>query len=181
MKILALIISLCICFNLYADKGAVTGFEIPRFVSLKSNEVNLRVGPSVNYPINLKYIKQNLPIEIIDEFDHWRKVRDHEGNIGWINKGLLKGDRFVLTGVKNNDVKILNRPNGKEVGVIKKNNILKLEKCLLNWCYISHQDIDGWLIKDGIWGVYEKEVFKVKFYQPLINKYWIVSDKNWFK
>ena len=176
-----LIFSFFISLNLYAQKGSVTGFDIPRFVSLKSNEINLRVGPSINYPIKLKYVKKNLPIEIIDEFDVWRKIRDHENNTGWIKKGLLKGDRYVLTGTKNNHVIILNRPNGKQIGIIKKNNILYLEKCLKYWCYISHKDIQGWLSKDGIWGVYKNEIYKIKFYQPLIYQYWKILDNNWFK
>ena len=83
--------------NLYAKKGAVTKLELPRFVSLKSNDVNLRVGPSLNYPIELKYIQNNLPVEIIDEFDVWRKIKDHQHNKGWLHKSLIKGDRFVLT------------------------------------------------------------------------------------
>ena len=97
-KIITLILFFLISFNLYAKTGSVTGLEIPRFVSLKSNDVNLRIGPSTNYPIRLKYIYKNLPIEIIDEFDVWRKARDHEGNVGWLHKSLIKGDRFVLTG-----------------------------------------------------------------------------------
>jgi SH3-like domain-containing protein len=165
----------------HAEKGNVTGFEIPRFVSLKSNEINLRVGPSINYPINIKYVKKNLPIEVIDEFDVWRKIRDHQNNTGWIKKGLLKGDRYVLTGIRNNEAKIFNRPRGRNIGIIKKNNILKLETCLRNWCYISHQNITGWLSKDDIWGVYNKEIYNIKFYQPLVSQYWKILDRNWFK
>ncbi len=175
-----LIISLFLSLNSYAKKGVVTGFDLPRFVSLKSNEINLRVGPSINYPIKIKYIKKNLPIEIIDEFDNWRKVRDHQNNTGWIKKGLLKGDRYVLTGIKNN-VKVFNRPLGKEIGIIKKNNILKLEKCLKNWCYIKNKNIKGWLLKEDIWGVYKKEIYKIKFYQPLLSLYWKILETNWLK
>ncbi len=181
MNVIALILTLLISLNLYAEKGTVTGFDIPRFVSLKSNEINLRVGPSINYPINIKYIKKNLPIEIIDEYDLWRKVKDHEDNTGWIKKGLLKGDRYVLTGIKNNEAKIFNRPNGNEVGIIKKNNILKLDICLEDWCYISHEDINGWLSKDDIWGVYKDELYQIKFYQTLVNQYWKILDNNWFQ
>ena len=63
-----------ICSNLYGKKGPVTNLELPRFVSLKSDDVNLRVGPSMNYPIELKYTQNNLPIEVIDEFDVWRDI-----------------------------------------------------------------------------------------------------------
>ena len=88
--------------------------QLPRFVSLKSDDVNLRVGPSMNYPIELKYTQNDLPIEVIDEYDVWRKVKDHENNISWLHKSLIKGERFVLTFNKDQIIKnIHNRPNGK--------------------------------------------------------------------
>ena len=175
-----LFFSLLINVKCYAKTSVITGLDIQRFVSLKANEINLRVGPSVNYPIKIKYIRKNLPIEIIDEFDVWRKIKDHENNIGWIKKGLLKGDRFVLTGVKSSEIKLYSRPHGNEIGIIKKNNILKLETCLRYWCYISYEDIHGWVSKDNIWGVYEKKIYKIKFYQPLINQYWKILNSKWF-
>ena len=181
MSKIILILTFLISLDLYAQKGVVTGYDIPRFVSLKSDKINLRVGPSINYPINLTYIKKNYPIEIIDEFDVWRKVRDHKNNTGWIKKGLLKGDRFILTGLDNKNVKIFNYPDGIEIGIIKKNNILRLEKCLEDWCFISNQLIEGWITKDGIWGAYNKEIYNIKFYQPLINQYWKILEIKFFK
>ena len=181
IKITNLILILFISFNIYAETGLVTGFELPRFVSLKSNDVNLRVGPSINYPIELKYIQKNLPVEIIDEFDVWRKIQDHENNKGWIHKSLIKGERFILTINKNGNVKnIYNRPNGKIVGMIKSNNIINLENCLIDWCYISHIDISGWISKDSIWGVYEDEIYNQNFYQPIINQYWKILESKFF-
>ncbi len=173
ITIINLILFLFISLNIYAKAGSVTGFKLPRFVSLKSNDVNLRIGPSVNYPIIIKYVQKNLPVEIIDEYDVWRKIQDHENNIGWIHKSLIKGDRFILTINKNDNVKnIYNRPNGKLVGIIKSNNILNLEKCLMDWCYISHIDISGWISKDFIWGIHEDEIYNQSFYQPITNLYW---------
>ena len=127
MKLIIVVFFVCISFNSYGKTGSVTGLDIPRFVSLKSNDVNLRVGPSTNYPIRLKYITQNLPVEIIDEFDVWRQARDHNGTIGWLHKSLIKGERYILTGYKNDkEINLYNRPNGKIIGIIKKNNILDL-------------------------------------------------------
>ena len=91
-----LIFTLLVSFNLFAKTGSVTGLEIPRYVSLKSDEVNLRIGPSVNYPIKIKYIYKNLPIEIIEEFDVWRKVKDHENNFGWIHKTTLESKPYRM-------------------------------------------------------------------------------------
>ncbi len=182
IKIINIIIFIFFSLNIYAETGSVTGFELPRFVSLKSNDVNLRVGPSINYPIKIKYIQKNLPVQIIDEFDVWRKIQDHKNNIGWIHKGLIKGDRFILTINKNENVKnIYNRPNGKIVGIIKSNNILNLEHCLVDWCYISHIDISGWISKDFIWGIYKDEIYNKSIYQPIINQYWKFLESKFAK
>jgi SH3-like domain-containing protein len=179
MKLIILIFILCFSFNLYGKTGSVTGLDIPRFVSLKSDDANIRVGPSVNYPIKLKYVLQNLPLEIIDEFDVWRKSRDHEGNIGWVHKSLIKGDRFILVNHnRNKDVKLYNIPNGKIIGIIKKNNILDLNLCILNWCKVTQNKFSGWLLKKNIWGVYDTEIYNVKFYQPLVNQYWKILNSR---
>ena len=181
MKLLITFLFTLICFDIYAKKGPVTNLQLPRFVSLKSNDVNLRVGPSVNYPIELKYIQNNLPVEIIDEFDVWRKIKDSENNIGWLHKSLLKGNRFVLTVNKKNSTKnIYDRPNGNQIGIVEKNNILKLESCLKNWCLVSHKEIRGWLSKDFVWGVYATEVYNQSLFQPIINQYWKVLDSKFF-
>ena len=181
MKFITLIFFLCFSYDLYGKTGSVTGLDIPRFVSLKSNDANIRVGPSVNYPIKLKYLKQNLPLEIIDEFDVWRKSKDHVGNIGWIHKSLIKGDRFILVNNNTNkDVNLYNIPNGKIIGIIKKNNILDLDLCILNWCKVTQNNFTGWLLKKNIWGVYETEIYNVKFYQPLINQYWKILNSKFF-
>ena len=177
MKIVITIMLILISLNLYAKKGEVTGLDLPRFVSLKSNDVNLRIGPSINYPIKLKYIQKNYPIEIIDEFDVWRKAKDHNGNMGWLHKSLIKGERYILTGINNNDkINIYNRPMGELVGTIEKNNILRLNQCLLNWCNIKSKQIRGWVSKKNIWGVYSSETYQTKFYQPIINQYWKILN-----
>ena len=179
MQLIPLILFLFLSLNLYGKTGSVTGLDIPRFVSLKSDDANIRVGPSVNYPIKLKYVYQNLPLEIIDEFDVWRKSRDHEGNIGWVHKSLIKGDRFILVNYNTNkDVKLYNIPNGKIIGIIKKNNILDLNLCILNWCKVTQNKFSGWLLKKNIWGVYDNEIYNVKFYQPLVNQYWKILNSR---
>ena len=182
MKLIIVVFFVCISFNSYGKTGSVTGLDIPRFVSLKSNDVNLRVGPSTNYPIRLKYITQNLPVEIIDEFDVWRQARDHNGTIGWLHKSLIKGERYILTGYKNEkEINLYNRPNGKIIGVIKKNNILDLKMCIINWCKVSQNKIKGWLLKKNIWGVHDFEIYNTKFYQPIIDQYWKILHSNIFE
>ena len=73
-----------------------SGHPVPRFLSLKSNDVNMRKGPGKEYPIKFKYIKKGYPLKIVAEYHHWRKVIDHEKNTGWIRGTLLSGKRFAL-------------------------------------------------------------------------------------
>ena len=85
MQILIALISIVIfCQVSYADIGKETGLEIPRYVSLKSDDANIRVGPNMNYPITIKYIKKNYPLKVLEEYEEWRKVEDFDKNIGWI-------------------------------------------------------------------------------------------------
>lgn len=78
-----------------AAKGA-SGLPLPRFVSLKSKSVNLRIGPSVDYAVAFRYMKPGVPVEIIQEYDNWRRIRDADGTEGWVNQALLSGDRTAV-------------------------------------------------------------------------------------
>ena len=147
--------------------------KIPRFVSLKSNDSNIRIGSSDNYPIKLKYIIANVPLEIIDEYDVWRKVIDFEKNEGWIHKSLIKADRFgIINTSYSEEVQIYNKPKGAVVGKIGKRNIVKINKCIKKWCLIEIKKNKGWILKNNLWGVYEDEEINIPFYQTIINQYW---------
>lgn len=156
--------------------GSDTGYKIPRFVTLKSNEVNLRVGSSTNYPIVLKYTTRNLPVEITDEYDVWRKTKDVEGNEGWIHKTLLQGDRYaIINQTYQNSVKLHSKPQGISIGEIGKFNIVKINSCLIDWCKIEYEKYKGWIKKENIWGAYKDEKINVSFFQYLINVIWKIS------
>ena len=159
--------------------GQSTGYKIPRFVSLKSDDVNLRIGSSTNYPIILKYITKNMPVEITDEYERWRKIRDMEGNEGWIHRDLLKGDRFAIV-IKNDESKIhvLSKPNGIPIGEIGELNIVKIKVCLKKWCKIKFNNHKGWIHKKNLWGIYENETIDIPYYQPLINLIWKINIIN---
>jgi SH3-like domain-containing protein len=172
------------CLFLYStklsssDTGSVTGYKIPRFVSLKSNDSNIRIGPSTNYPIILKYNTQNYPVKIIDEHENWRKIYDINANEGWINKNLVKGERFAIinpASIIDKNVKIFSKPKGKLIGTIGKLNIVKINICLINWCKISYQKYSGWIKKSNIWGSNPNETINIPFYQPLINLIWKIN------
>ena len=147
-------------------KGA-SGLPLPRFVSLKARRVNLRIGPSRDYPVNWLYTRSGIPMEIIQEYDHWRRVRDLDGTEGWIHKSLLTGDRTAATapwkrGV--NDVYVLMRAraqkNSRLVARLEPGVILLIEECNGKWCRGEIDGIKGWLAQDEIWGAYPGEAFK---------------------
>ena len=178
MHIIFFIITLFFYSSVYAENyGDVTGYKIPRFVSLKSDEINLRVGPSINYPIKITYVYQNFPVEIVDEYDVWRKVRDNENNIGWIKGSLLKGDRYgIVISKEDQYANIYKYPRGKSIGKIGINNLVKINKCLQLWCLIKSNKNKFWIKKKNLWGVYELEKFNLSMLQPIMNFYWKILN-----
>ena len=156
-----------------ADIGKETGLEIPRYVSLKSDDANIRVGPSKNYPIVIKYIKKNYPLKVLEEYKEWRKVEDFQKNIGWIHKSLISGTRTgIVLSNDNKTIKLLNTLNGNVLGEIGRGNIVFLEKCKIDWCLVSSGNYKGWIDKKYIWGVKEKKITNISFLQIFEDLYW---------
>ena len=163
-------------FTFAETLGNETGLKIPRFVSLKSDNSNLRVGPSENYPVKLKYIVANMPVEIIDEYKNWRKIKDYEENEGWIHKNLIKGKRFTIVNTPYQEgLQVFIKPKGNNIGKIGKKNVLEVKTCLMNWCKIKYGKNTGWVNKLNLWGIYDNETINIPFYQPIINLIWRIN------
>ena len=174
MKFKIVFISMIIfCQVSNANVGKETGLEIPRYVSLKSDDANIRVGPSKNYPIEIKYVKRNYPLKVLEEYEEWRKVEDFNNNIGWIHKSLISGIRtgIVLSNDSKN-IKLFNTLDGSVIGEIGMGNIVFLEKCKIDWCLVSSGNFKGWMDKKYIWGVKEKEIIKISIFQRFEDLYW---------
>jgi len=122
------------------------------FLSLKNNEVNLRIGPSFNYPIKLIYKKKYLPVIILDKFETWRKIKDFNKNSGWIHISQLSKKKSAIN-IKNNSIiykksTIFSKPLAKlEVG-----RLVLIKKCNNKWCKISSENYTGWVFKNTLWG-----------------------------
>ena len=174
MQIVIAIISIIIFSQVSnAYIGKETGLEIPRYVSLKSDNANIRVGPSKNYPIEIKYIKKNYPLKVLDEYEDWRKVEDFQKNFGWIHKSLISGTRTgIVLSNDNKTIKLLNTLKGEIIGEIGKGNIVYLEKCKIDWCLVSSGNYKGWINKKYLWGVKEKEEINISFFQRFKDFYW---------
>jgi len=146
-----------------------SGLPVPRFVSLKSDRVNLRAGPSTEYPTGWVFRRAGLPLEVIKEFESWRQVRDAEGATGWVLQSLLSGRRTGLvlpweikSGQKAPQVPI--RANDSEsAGVVinvEAGVIANLHSCDGRWCRVSVDTYAGYIEQKKLWGVYEGETIK---------------------
>ena len=135
-----------------------SGESLPRFVSLKYDEVYMRRGPSRDHPIDWVYKTKNLPLKIVSEFENWRKVIDSEETIGWIHRSQLSNKRMILVTLE--DLKIRNKPdiNATVIAIAEIGALLNLERCDEKWCRLSHQDIKGWSSRDGFFGLIKNEI-----------------------
>lgn len=141
------------------EEESTNKLPLPRFVSLKSSEVNMRIGPGTRYSINWVYRRADLPVEIIQEFDQWRQIRDFEGTTGWVHKQMLQGKRSALVVGK---VAVLRRsPDVAANPVLRAQPgvIGKLLNCEEKWCRIQISGRKAWIPKTSVFGVYKKEKF----------------------
>lgn len=132
---------------------------VPRFVSLGTDEVNLRAGPGLRYPIRLVVRREGLPVEVIREFDVWRQVRDKDGDEGWVHKSMLSGKRMaIVTGSMRT---LYKKPlaDSRPVAKLEPGVIVRLKGCGGEWCEIAVSGYAGWIRRSDIWGVYPQEAF----------------------
>ena len=122
-----------------------------KFLMLKNNKVNVRYGPSFDYPIKYIYKKINLPVKVIDEKENFRRIIDNKKNGGWIHISQLKQSKSFITVSK----KILfNKPTkfSKPLAKIETGRLLLVKKCERNWCYVETGVFKGWVENQSVWG-----------------------------
>jgi SH3-like domain-containing protein len=146
-----------------------SGLPVPRFVSLKSDRVNLRNGPSTEYPTGWVFRRAGLPLEVIKEFEAWRQVRDAEGATGWVLQSLLSGRRTALilpwelkAGATPPQVPIRasEGENSTVVASVEAGVIANLHGCDGRWCRVTIDAYTGYIEQKKLWGVYEGEAIK---------------------
>ena len=137
-----------------------TGQKLPRFVSLRSDQVNLRVGPGDNYPIQWVLTRKEMPVEITKEFENWRMIRDWQGTEGWVHERMLTGKRAVV--IKGGIRTLHRQPDvaAPPVAHAEPGVIAKLLECRADWCRIDAADHTGWVQRGDLWGVYPGEVLQ---------------------
>lgn len=143
--------------------GSVTGLPVPRYVSLKTDRVNLREGPSKEHRTRWVYQRAGLPMEVTAEFEIWRRVRDADGTEGWVLNSLLSGRRTALVAPwsKKKDDTVAMRDAAKEeatvVAKLQPGVVASVASCTDAWCRITVANIRGYIRQERLWGVYPNE------------------------
>jgi len=143
-----LIIFLIIFFNF----GYVFSNE-EYFLTLRNEKVNLRQGPSFDYPVKILYKKKFLPVLVQDKSDNFRKIRDHENNSGWIHISQLSKKKAAI--VTDDDVILFNSSTmySSPIAILKKGRLVQIKKCKKNWCRLNTGEFKGWVKKESLWGL----------------------------
>jgi SH3-like domain-containing protein len=145
-----------------ASQLGPSGFPIPRFLTLKSNKVNVRKGPSSDHEVAWVFQRKGMPVEVTAEFENWRKIRDSEGQEGWILQQMLSGRRFALAPDwnKHKAVALHDSEQGASttVATLMPGAIAQIKSCTGDWCYVTTDAYEGYAIQAELWGVYPGEV-----------------------
>ena len=154
-----------LCFGVLCLAGAVSAQElsIPRFVSFRRADVNLRTGPGNRYPIKFVYRMKNYPVEVIDEYELWRQIREVDGTVGWVHRRMLSSGRYVILTEDSVLRKNINS-TASPVAFVQKGALGKLEECEVDACRVSFifndREYEGWLNKEDFYGAYSRETFR---------------------
>lgn len=138
--------------------GPETNLPMPRFVSLKASESNVRRGPSLSHRIDWVFKRRNMPLQVVAEYGHWRRVIDRDGMGGWVHYTMLSGARTVIV---DKDMLVLRaRPDqaATENAVIESGVIARLGECNATWCRLTAGGYRGWAPKSVLWGVKPDEL-----------------------
>ena len=124
------------------------------FLTLRNDKVNLRQGPSFDYPVKIFYKKQFLPVKIIDTFENFRKIKDHENNTGWIHISQLSKKKAAIV-IKELEI-MFNSPTiySKPVAKLEKGRLVKVIKCETKWCKVRSDKYKGWIKNKNLWGLF---------------------------
>ncbi len=142
------------------NRGPVTNLPLPRYVSLKTDQGNVRRGPSLSHRIDWVYKRRDMPLEVTAEYGHWRRVRDRDGAGGWVHYALLSGVRTAI--VEQDMLQIHTRPDAESpvAAMLELGVIARLEECGPDWCELRAGGFRGWAPKTAIWGVDPDEILE---------------------
>jgi SH3-like domain-containing protein len=138
-----------------------SGLPVPRWVSVRADRVNVRRGPSFDQDIVWVYVRSGVPVEVIAEFDTWRRIRDASGDTGWVKAQMLDGKRnVVVTGRVNTAILDTASAEADVIAYAAPGLQAELVGCQGQWCEISARGFDGYVSRDRLWGVYGEEIVR---------------------
>ncbi|MGY6710390.1 MAG: SH3 domain-containing protein [Rhizobiaceae bacterium] len=143
-----------------------SGLPLPRFVSLRAPRANLRVGPGTNYAVQWTFVRSGVPLEIVQEYDNWRRVRDAEGAEGWINHSLLSGNRTAVVAPWERgqipELPLRAQPNetARIVARLEPGLMGAVRSCDGQWCEMDFSGVRGWIPQSRLWGAYPGETYR---------------------
>ncbi len=144
-----------------ASDATTSGLPIPRFVSVKADRVNVRSGPDKDHDVAWIYTRVGLPVEIIAEFENWRRIRDSDGSEGWVYHSMLSGKRTAMVQLKiKTDLAPLRAKPDLQSAVtaqLQSGVLGSVKHCNGNWCRLVGDGFDGWIEQNKLWGVYPDE------------------------
>ena len=142
------------------ERGPETNLPIPRFVSIRAGEANVRRGPSLTHRIDWVFKRRDMPLEITAEYGHWRRVRDRDGQGGWVHYSLLSGTRTVI--VEDDMVNLFSKPypNAMVVAQLEMGVVARIDECAIEWCRLMAGGYRGWAQKSALWGVEPDEILE---------------------
>lgn len=148
-----------ICGMMLSSAAPAEELALPRFVSLRNDQVNLRTGPGNKYPVSWVYQEKGYPVEVIDEYELWRQIREVDGTTGWVHRTQITGVRHALV---LEETSLINAPrvDGQIVAVAQKGTIGKILKCprQSDYCLLEFGTVKGWMGKNLFYGLYKGEV-----------------------
>jgi SH3-like domain-containing protein len=136
-----------------------SGLPIPRFASLRASDVNLRTGPGTRYPIEWVFTHPGMPVEITAEYEFWRRVRDADGDEGWVHKNALTGKRAVIVTGSAHDLRRKPDAAAAVAAHLETGAMGQLLSCTKDWCKLKFAGVKGYLPKGEFWGAYQEEIF----------------------
>ncbi len=138
----------------------LSGLPLPRFASLRSGEVNMRSGPGTRFPIEWVLKRQGLPVEIVSEYEIWLRIRDPEGDEGWVHKTAVTGKRAAIVTGKPRELREDHSDNAATSAHLEAGAIGQLVSCAPDWCKLKFNGVKGYLRKTDFWGAYPAEKFE---------------------
>ena len=140
------------------ERGPVTDLPLPRYVSMKAAEGYARRGPASDQRVDWVFVRRNMPLRIVDEYGHWRRVQDRDGEGGWMHYSLLSGNRTVI--VEADEAALRRRPDAeaRAVATLRRDVVGRLGECGGGWCQVTADGHKGWIETGALWGVARDEL-----------------------